>query len=94
MEQKKTRINIVVTGHVDSGTSTTAGHLTYNGGTDRGTIIKFEEKAAEMGKDCFRYAWVLDKLKAEREHGITHCGNSRPARPLLMPQDTETLSKM
>ena len=26
---------------------------------------------AEMGKGSFKYAWVLDKLKAERERGIT-----------------------
>ena len=25
----------------------------------------------EMGKSSFKYAWVLDKLKAERERGIT-----------------------
>ncbi len=24
-----------------------------------------------MGKGSFKYAWVLDKLKAERERGIT-----------------------
>ena len=24
-----------------------------------------------MGKGTFKYAWVLDKLKAERERGIT-----------------------
>merc|ERR1712091_570497 len=28
-------------------------------------------EAAEMGKGSFKYAWVLDKLKAERERGIT-----------------------
>merc|ERR1711972_1314129 len=27
--------------------------------------------AQEMGKGSFKYAWVLDKLKAERERGIT-----------------------
>lgn len=27
--------------------------------------------AAELGKGSFKYAWVLDKLKAERERGIT-----------------------
>ncbi|TPP47654.1 Translation elongation factor 1-alpha [Fasciola gigantica] len=32
---------------------------------------KFEKEAAEMGKGSFKYAWVLDKLKAERERGIT-----------------------
>jgi len=32
---------------------------------------KFEKEAQEMGKASFKYAWVLDKLKAERERGIT-----------------------
>ena len=27
--------------------------------------------AQQMGKGSFKYAWVLDKLKAERERGIT-----------------------
>merc|ERR1712054_552425 len=30
-----------------------------------------EKEAEEMGKASFKYAWVLDKLKAERERGIT-----------------------
>merc|ERR1711963_797982 len=34
-------------------------------------IEKFEKEAQEMGKGSFKYAWVLDKLKAERERGIT-----------------------
>merc|ERR1712012_1401478 len=69
---EKTHINIVVIGHVDSGKSTTTGHLIYKcGGIDKRTIEKFEKEAAEMGKGSFKYAWVLDKLKAERERGIT-----------------------
>merc|ERR1711926_9702 len=68
----KTHINIVVIGHVDSGKSTTTGHLIYQcGGIDKRTIEKFEKEAQEMGKGSFKYAWVLDKLKAERERGIT-----------------------
>jgi len=68
----KLHINIVVIGHVDSGKSTTTGHLIYKcGGIDKRTIEKFEKEAAEMGKGSFKYAWVLDKLKAERERGIT-----------------------
>jgi len=68
----KTHINIVVIGHVDSGKSTTTGHLIYKcGGIDKRTIEKFEKEAQEMGKGSFKYAWVLDKLKAERERGIT-----------------------
>ena len=34
-------------------------------------INKAEKEAAELGKSSFKYAWVLDKLKAERERGIT-----------------------
>ncbi|XP_066269493.1 elongation factor 1-alpha-like isoform X2 [Branchiostoma lanceolatum] len=72
MPKEKIHINIVVIGHVDSGKSTSTGHLIYKcGGIDKRTIEKFEKEAAEMGKGSFKYAWVLDKLKAERERGIT-----------------------
>uniref|UniRef100_UPI00397F93C9 GTP-binding protein n=1 Tax=Salmonella sp. s54395 TaxID=3159664 RepID=UPI00397F93C9 len=72
MGKDKDHINIVVIGHVDSGKSTTTGHLIYKcGGIDKRTIEKFEKEASEMGKGSFKYAWVLDKLKAERERGIT-----------------------
>uniref|UniRef100_A0A8C4FBM9 Tr-type G domain-containing protein n=1 Tax=Dicentrarchus labrax TaxID=13489 RepID=A0A8C4FBM9_DICLA len=68
MGKEKLHINIVVIGHVDSGKSTTTGHLIYKcGGIDKRTIEKFEKEAAEMGKGSFKYAWVLDKLKAERD---------------------------
>jgi elongation factor 1-alpha len=63
---------LVVIGHVDAGKSTTTGHLIYQcGGIDKRTIEKFEKEAKEIGKASFKYAWVLDKLKAERERGIT-----------------------
>jgi elongation factor 1-alpha len=69
---EKPHINIVVIGHVDSGKSTTTGHLIYKcGGIDKRTIEKYEKEAKQMGKESFKYAWVLDKLKAERERGIT-----------------------
>ena len=72
MGKEKIHINIVVIGHVDSGKSTTTGHLIYKcGGIDKRVIEKFEKEAQEMGKGSFKYAWVLDKLKAERERGIT-----------------------
>jgi elongation factor 1-alpha len=41
------------------------------GGIDKRVIEKFEKEANDMGKGSFKYAWVLDKLKAERERGIT-----------------------
>jgi len=51
MGKEKTHINIVVIGHVDSGKSTTTGHLIYKcGGIDKRTIEKFEKEAAEVGR--------------------------------------------
>jgi len=72
MGKEKTHINLVVIGHVDSGKSTSTGHLIYKcGGIDKRVIATYEKEAAETGKSSFKYAWVLDKLKSERERGIT-----------------------
>ncbi|XP_041605011.1 elongation factor 1-alpha 1-like [Vulpes lagopus] len=73
MGKEKTHINIVIIGHVDSGkSSTTTGHLIYKcGEIDKRNNEKLEKEAAEVGKGSFKYAWVLDKLKAERERGVT-----------------------
>ncbi|XP_032752733.1 elongation factor 1-alpha 1-like [Rattus rattus] len=72
MGKEKTHINIIIIGHIDSGKSTTTGPLIYKcGGIDKSTIEKFEKEAIEMGKVSFKHAWVLDKLKAECERGIT-----------------------
>ena len=70
--KEKDKINLVVIGHVDSGKSTSTGHMIYKcGGIDERTIKKYEEQAKEEGKESFKYAWVMDKNKAERERGIT-----------------------
>ena len=59
-------------GHLDSCKSITTGHLIYKcGGIDKRTIKKFEKEAAEIGKGSFTYSWILNKLKAKHEHGIT-----------------------
>ncbi len=68
----KPHLNLVIMGHVDHGKSTTTGHLLYaNGSIDQRTIKAFEDEAAKMGKGTFKYAWVLDNLKEERERGVT-----------------------
>ncbi|GJW53762.1 elongation factor 1-alpha [Tanacetum coccineum] len=68
MGKEKIHISIVVIGHVDSGKSTTIGHLIYKlGGIDKRVIERFEKEAADMNKRSFKYTWVLDKLKAKRE---------------------------
>lgn len=51
MPKEKIHINIVVIGHVDSGKSTTTGHLIYKcGGIDKRTIEKFEKEAQEVSR--------------------------------------------
>ena len=53
----KVHISLVVIGHVDSGKSTSTGHLIFKcSGTDKKTIQKFEKEANEMGKGSFKYA--------------------------------------
>ena len=59
MGKEKLHLNLVVIGHVDSGKSTSTGHLIYKlGGIDKRVIEKFEKEAAEMNKRSFKYAWV------------------------------------
>eukprot|EP00934_Nitzschia_sp_Nitz4_P008573 Nitzschia sp. Nitz4//scaffold161_size51353//30473//31907//NITZ4_006949-RA/size51353-augustus-gene-0.51-mRNA-1//-1//CDS//3329537912//8563//frame0 len=72
MTTEKHNISLVVIGHVDAGKSTTTGHLIYKcGGIDQRTIEMHEREAAQSGKGSFKYAWILDKLTAERERGIS-----------------------
>jgi len=69
---EKPHLNLVIMGHVDHGKSTTTGHLLYlAGAVDERTIKQFEEEAKKLGKETFKYAWVLDNLKEERERGVT-----------------------
>ena len=57
---EKTHINIVVIGHVDSGKSTTTGHLIYQcGGIDKRTIEKFEKEAQEVSSKSLTATWDL-----------------------------------
>jgi elongation factor 1-alpha len=41
------------------------------GGIDKKIFENLEKEAAQSGKISFKYAWIMDKLKAERERGIT-----------------------
>jgi len=71
-KQEKPHLNLVIIGHVDHGKSTTMGHLLYLAGAiDDRTIKQYEEEAERLGKETFKYAWVLDSLKEERERGLT-----------------------
>jgi len=68
----KIHINLVFIGHVDAGKSTTVGRLLYDSGAiDEQTMRKLKEKAQELGKAGFEFAFVMDNLKEERERGVT-----------------------
>lgn len=72
MGDSKPNISLVVIGHVDAGKSTTTGHLIYKcGGIDQRTIERYEKEAEEQGKGSFKFAWVLDRLKTERERDVS-----------------------
>jgi len=69
---KKPHINLVVIGHVDHGKSTMMGHFLYlMGSIDERTIEKYRKEAAEIGRESWAYAWVLDTLREERARGLT-----------------------
>jgi elongation factor 1-alpha len=60
----KPHINLAVIGHVDHGKSTLVGRLLLETG-----VIKPEDLSEEA--ETFKFAWVLDHLKEERERGLT-----------------------
>ena len=69
---KKEHMNIVFIGHVDAGKSTTVGRILYETGKiDEQVIKKLKEEAEKLGKATFEFAYVMDRLKQERERGVT-----------------------
>ncbi|MBI4258598.1 MAG: translation elongation factor EF-1 subunit alpha [Thaumarchaeota archaeon] len=70
---QKPHMNIIVTGHVDHGKSTSMGHFIFDLGViDQRTIEEYAKESEKTGAgDTFKYAWVLDSLKDERERGVT-----------------------
>ncbi|MFC1691223.1 translation elongation factor EF-1 subunit alpha [Nanoarchaeota archaeon] len=72
MAKDKTHMNLVFIGHVDHGKSTTVGRILFDSGTiDEQALRKLKEKAEELGKGGFEFAFVMDNLKEERERGVT-----------------------
>ena len=72
MAAKKIHMNIVFIGHVDHGKSTTVGRLLYDSGNvDEQAMKKLKDKAQELGKAGFEFAFVMDTLKEEQERGVT-----------------------
>ncbi|MCF7866624.1 translation elongation factor EF-1 subunit alpha [Candidatus Woesearchaeota archaeon] len=72
MAKDKLHMNLVFIGHVDAGKSTTVGRLLFDSGNiDEQAMRKLKDKAAELGKGGFEFAFVMDNLKEERERGVT-----------------------
>jgi len=72
MAKEKEHINLVFVGHVDHGKSTTVGRLLFDTGSiSEQELRKLKEKAKELGKAGFEFAFVMDNLKEERERGLT-----------------------
>ena len=60
----KPHVNLVFIGHVDHGKSTLVGRVLLEQG-----IISEKDLKEEAGS--FKFAWVMDRLKEERERGLT-----------------------
>src|SRR3989344_2049029 len=72
MADKKPHMNLVTIGHVDHGKSTLVGRLLYDTGAVRDEQMrKLKDLAKELKKETFEFAFVMDKLKEERERGVT-----------------------
>ena len=72
MAKTKEHINLVFIGHVDHGKSTTVGRLLFDAGNvDEQTMRKLKEKAEQLGKKGFEFAFIMDTLKEEQERGVT-----------------------
>ncbi len=69
---QKPHLNLIVIGHVDHGKSTLVGRLLMDRGfLDEKTVKEAEEAAKKLGKETEKYAFLLDRLKEERERGVT-----------------------
>src|SRR3990172_942174 len=68
----KPHLNLVFIGHVDHGKSTTVGRILYDTGHVEPHILEgFRKEAEQKGKATFEFAWVMDRVKEERERGLT-----------------------
>jgi len=68
----KEHMNLIFIGHVDHGKSTSVGRVLYDtGALTEQELKKLKEEAAKVGKATFEFAFAMDKLKEERERGVT-----------------------
>jgi len=73
MEQEKPRLSFVFIGEKNAGKSTTAGRLIIGTGSSAGAaegdrMLKLAQRYNKVGDE---WAWVMDRLREERERGAT-----------------------
>ena len=72
MAKEKPNMNVVFVGHVDAGKSTCVGRLMFDtGAVSEQEMAKLRAEAEKHGKAGFEFAYVMDKIKEERERGVT-----------------------
>ncbi len=72
MAKEKQNMNIAFVGHVDAGKSTIVGQLLFqSGAVSDQEMTKLKQEAEKQGKSGFEFAYVMDKIKEERERGVT-----------------------
>jgi len=72
MAKEKPNMNVVFVGHVDAGKSTIVGRMLFDtGAVSEQEMAKLRQEAEKHGKIGFEFAYVMDKIKEERERGVT-----------------------
>jgi len=72
MAAEKPTMNVVFVGHVDHGKSTCVGQLMFKSGViPENEMKKLKEEAEKQGKAGFEFAYIMDRVKEERERGVT-----------------------
>ncbi len=72
MAKEKPNMNVVFVGHVDAGKSTIVGRLMFDSGAvSEQEMAKLRQEAEKHGKAGFEFAYIMDKIKEERERGVT-----------------------
>ncbi len=72
MAKEKPNMNVVFVGHVDAGKSTIVGRMLFDtGAVPEQEMKKLRDEAEKHGKAGFEFAYVMDKIKEERERGVT-----------------------
>ena len=72
MAKEKPNMNVIFVGHVDAGKSTIVGRLLFDTGlVSEQEMVKLRQEAEKHGKIGFEFAYVMDKIKEERERGVT-----------------------